>query len=221
MSGDSVLVACPTYSGLADSLDEYLAAYAALGWADRRLILVDNTRDGGEYARSINDRVAAVGGMVRHVDPSDDWDDTFVRCWRIIASHAEANGYDWIWSLEQDVIVPPITLDTLLNIAGYCAAPFVTHTYPYHFGKPGYYQGLGCTLMKTDLVLAALDISFQRIPFVEAAMYDVAKRNSHVSLHELLAIEHRDGKLRHNQFGAADFLSASIDAKPNALVIES
>lgn len=197
---DTVLVAAPTYSGLSSCLDEYLAAYAAFKWPRRNLMLVDNTRDGGVYAGSIKTKVEAVGGTLRRIEPSDDWEDTFQRAWSLILTHALWNGYTWVLSLEQDVICPPLTLDTLLNVAGYIKAPFVTHTYPYHNGKAGFYQGLGCTLMKTELLQGALEYVYRRIPTVEGAIYDVAKRNSHAVLHQLLPIEHRDDPTRHWQF---------------------
>lgn len=189
---DTVLVGCPMYAGMASVLDEYLEAYSALQWPKRKLMLVDNTDDGGEYAASIRPKVEAVGGEVKRVVPSDDWEDTFHRCWSVLQVHAQWNGYTWFLSLEQDVIVPPLTLDAMLNVAGYCKAPFVLHTYPYHNGKPGFYQGLGCTLIKTELLTVALESVYTRIPFVEAAIFDAAKRGSHVVLHRLLDVQHRD-----------------------------
>lgn len=190
---DSVLVCCPTYSGLEPLLDEYLACYAAQRWHDKRLMLVDNTPDDGEYAASITARVEAVGGTVRRVVPSKDWEDTFSRAWGVMQMHAKWNGYTWLLSLEQDVMLRnPLSIDTLLNVASYVHAPFVTHTYPYHGGKPGFYQGLGCTLIKTELATLALDVTYKRLPHVEAALYDCAKRNSHVVLHQLLEVDHLD-----------------------------
>lgn len=219
---DTVLVAAPTYRGLSGCLDEYLAAYNALKWPRRNLMLVDNTRDGGVYAASIKAKVEAVEGTLRRIEPSDDWEDTFHRAWDLILTHALWNGYTWVLSLEQDVIVPPLTLDTLLNAAAYIKAPFVTHTYPYHNGKPGFYQGLGCTLMKTELLQGALQYAYRRIPAVEGAIYDVAKRNSHAVLHQLLDIQHRDDPERHWQFEkttvdnvpvmAADAISVGIES---------
>lgn len=198
---DSVLVGCPTYSGLASCLDDYLEAYAAQNWWNKRLMLVDNTRDDGVYAAEITPRVEAVGGTVRRVNPSDDWEDTFCRSWGVMQMHAKWNGYTWILSLEQDVILKnPLSIDTMLNVAGYIQAPFVTHTYPYHNGKPGFYQGLGCTLVKTELVTLALEQVYKRLPHVEAAIYDCAKRNSHAVLHQMLEIEHLDADNRHWSF---------------------
>jgi len=213
---DSVLIGCPTYKGLAPILKEWLEHVAALHWKNRRTILVDNTADGGKYADRVRRKWTKVYGDldVRHVEPSKDWEDTFYRSWRVIADHAEFNGYDWVWSLEQDVIVPELTLDTLLNVAGYIKAPFVTHTYPYHNGRPGYYQGLGCTLMKMELLIGALGIAYKRVPLVEGAVYDVAKRGTHASLHEVLAIEHRDNDGRYWQFGTLDGEEAAVRIEP-------
>jgi hypothetical protein len=202
---DTVLIGCPTYSGLAGCLDEYLDAYAAFVWPKRRLMLVDNS-DGPEYAASIKERVEALGGRVAHIKPSNDWEDTFSRSWGVLLQHARWNGYKWILSLEQDVILPPLGVDTLLNVAGYTHSPFVTHTYPYHNGKPGWYQGLGCTLIRTELVGYALDYTYQRIPAVEAAIYDAAKRGSHVVLHRLLDVRHLDAR-----DGTWNFTSTTTD----------
>jgi hypothetical protein len=220
---DTVLVACPTYDGLASCLEEYLSAYKALKWPRRQLMLVDNTRDGGKYAASIKGKVEDAGGTLRRIEPSDDWEDTFNRAWGLILTHALWNGYTWVLSLEQDVIVPELTLDTMLNVAGYIKAPFVTHTYPYHGGKPGYYQGLGCTLMKTELLNGALTYVYKRIPTVEGAIYDVAKRNTHAVLHQLLPIEHRDADNRHWQFEktTTDDVPIVFPADEHSIGIES
>jgi len=195
MNDDSVLVACPTYSGLADCLDEYLKAFHAFSYEDKSLLLVDNTKDGGAYARDL-----AFKATTRHVTPRKTFQETFGLCWKEILSHAEENGFRWVFSLEQDVICDhPLTIDTLLNIAGYVKAPFVTHTYPYHWGVNKLYQGLGCTLILTGLLREAMD-DFDVEGLVEGSIYKLAQRTSHVSLTGLFPIRHLDGQNRYWQY---------------------
>lgn len=190
---DSVLVACPTYSGKRYAIVEYVEAYERFEYPNRDLLLVDNTGDGGEYARWMAD---AFGIGVRHIEPELEFEDTFTKAWRVILEHAQDHRYGWVLSLEQDVIGPPLLVDALLNAATYVGAPFVTHTYPYHDGKQQYYQGMGCTLMSTSLLAEAMRVVDEPGPvqgIVEGAVYEVAKRASHISLHEMLTLAHIDG----------------------------
>jgi hypothetical protein len=152
--------------------------------------------------------------MIRHVEPSPDWGETFFRSWRVLANYAEFNGIDWVLSLETDVICPPLTLDTLLNVAGYIKAPLVLHTYPYHGGRKGIYQGLGCTLIKTELLVAALEYQYPTLPSVEGSIFSLGKKVSHASLTGLLDIQHRDIPDRAWQFERimADEQSVKVEA---------
>jgi hypothetical protein len=192
---DTVLVACPTYSGLADCLDAYLDAYENFRWPKRELLLVDNTGDGGKYADSLKAR----GLNVVHIDPDKQFQTTFSNSWYEIQKYANEKSFKWVLSIEQDVICPPLTIDTLLNVAGYIQAPFVTHTYPYHFGVNGLYQGLGCTLILTDLLNLAMEVN-RKENIVEGSIYQVAKSRTHTSLTGLLDIKHLDGAGRYWQY---------------------
>jgi hypothetical protein len=186
---DSVLIACPTYAGKRYAIVEFMEAYEAFEYPNRDMLLVDNTGDGGEYAKWL-EREFHVG--VQHIEPLLDFEDTFSACWKLITDYAVEHMYGWVLSLEQDVIGPPLLVDTLLNAATYVGAPFVTHTYPYHDDKPGFYQGMGCTLMSTPLLVEAMKRN-EDFGIVEGAVYEVAKNHSHISLHELLPLTHLDG----------------------------
>lgn len=193
---DSVLVAAPTYRGKDYALDRYQAAYEAFEWPERSLLLVDNTRDGGEYAQSLRDRGIP---KVLRVEPTFDFEETFTMCWREVLRVALDEEWKFVLALETDVIGPPLLVDTLLNIAGYCHSPFVTVTYPYHDGRlREYYQGLGCLLMSTELLaLAMRKCDEEDTPWsglVEGAVYETGKHHTHVSLHEYpgLRLEHLD-----------------------------
>lgn len=197
---DSVLVAAPTYRGKRYCIVQYVEAFEAFEYPDRDMLLVDNTGDDGAYAAWLATEFP-IG--VRHIEPEAEFEDTFTNAWQVICDHAVARQYGWVLSLEQDVIGPPLLIDTLLNAAGYVGAPFVTHTYPYHHGRPDYYQGLGCTLMATDLLVEAMKLVREEGPakgIVEGAVYEVAKRSSHISLHQLLPLVHVDGDTEFRQF---------------------
>jgi GT2 family glycosyltransferase len=193
---DSVLVAAPTYRGKRYAIVEYIEAFRAYSYPNRDLLLVDNTGDEGEYARWL-EREFGVG--VRHIEPSLDFEDTFSAAWRVICDYAVEHRYGWVLSLEDDVVGPPLLIDTLLNAAAYVGAPFVTHTYPYHDQKPGFYQGMGCTLMATGLLYEAMKRT-KESGLVEGSVYEVAKETSHISLHGLLAVRHLDPDTPIRQF---------------------
>lgn len=197
---DSVLVACPTYSGKRYALVEYMDAYERFAYPNRDLMLVDNTGDGGEYAAWL---AAEFPVRVEHIEPALDFELTFTEAWRRILRYAREHMYGWVLSLEQDVIGPPLLIDTLLNAAAYVGAPFVTHTYPYHDGKPDYYQGMGCTLMSLPLLQEAIFLLDEPGPaqgIIEGAVYEVAKRATHVSLHQTLPLVHLDGGGGYRQY---------------------
>lgn len=198
---DSVLVACPTYRGKRYALVHYMESFEAFEYPNRDLLLVDNTGDEGKYAAWL-EREFGVG--VRHIEPEPEFEDTFLRAWEIITDYAVEHQYGWVLSLEQDVIAPPMLIDTLLNAATYIGAPFVTHTYPFHDGKDGYYQGLGCTLMATTMLARAMEYVKQPDTgtqgLVEGAIYAVAQRGTHISIQDLLPLAHLDGDGEFRQY---------------------
>ncbi len=197
---DSVLVAAPTYRGKRYCLVHYIEAYNDFAYPNRDLLLVDNTGDEGKYAAWMSKEF---GVGVRHIEPEAEFEHTFTRAWEVITDYAVEHMYGWVLSLEQDIIGPPLLIDTLLNAAAYVASPFVTHTYPFHDGKPGYYQAMGCTLMATSLLVRAMDYVKEEgytKGLVEGAIYEVARRGTHISLHDLLPLTHLDGDGEFRQY---------------------
>ena len=190
---DSVLVAAPTYRGKRYCLVHYLEAYDEFTYPNRDLLLVDNTGDEGKYADWMRREFNVA---VEHIEPDAEFEVTFLQAWEIIAAYAVEHQYGWVLSLEQDVIGPPLLIDTLLNAAAYLGAPFVTHSYPFHDGKEGFYQGMGCTLMSTGLLKRAMEYVHEDVPvkgLVEGAIYEVARRGSQIALKDLLPLTHLDG----------------------------
>jgi hypothetical protein len=207
LSDDTVLVACPTYRGKAYALGAYIEAYNAFQWPYRGLFMVDNTGDGlGFY-----EHMKSLGVPCDHIDPARDWQETLAKCWRRIVREAVEKKYHWVMSIEADNICPSMTLDVLLNIAGYYKkAVHVAHSYPWH-GEPdmrehadkqngrysqGLLIGLGCNLILTELLVKIFERERWLTDAVEAEIYEYPKVNGYptAELHNVLEIRHLDAE---------------------------
>lgn len=191
-AGDRVLVACPTYLGKSYALEAYIRAYNAFTYPHRGLYLVDNTGTGLTYFEHLK----SLKVPCEHIDPTVDFQETFAMCWKRIALHAAEQGYQWVASIEQDNICPPLTLDVLLNVAGYCRAVHVAHSYPWHKSQAGQgmLNGLGCNLISTEVLTAifAQDKWFTNAIESEIFEYPKLMGAPTVEVHNLLKIEHLD-----------------------------
>ena len=192
---DNVLVACPTYMGKKYALEAYILAYNDIIYPYRGLFMVDNTGDSLKYY----EHLMKLGVACDHINPTNDFQETFAMCWKRIYKYAKDNKYKWIMSIEQDNIVPPLTVDTMLNLAGYVSAVHVAHSYPWHKcqSDTGVFTGLGCNLILTEL----LDKVFNRPKWItdafESEVNVYAQSNGLVTLdvYNLLDIRHLDDEI--------------------------
>jgi hypothetical protein len=191
---DRVLVACPTYHGKHYALTAYLSAYNNFLYPHRNLFMVDNSGNGLKYQRHLH----SVGVISAHIDPSNDFQETFIRSWRRITEEAERTKADWVASIEADNICPPLTLDTLLNVAGYCRALHVAHSYPWHDTQSqiGRLIGLGCNLISTSLLTAIFAQKRWYTDAVESEIFEYPKIHGYptVEIHNMLDIQHLNDK---------------------------
>jgi hypothetical protein len=192
-SFDEVLVACPTYIGKAYALEAYIKAYNQFTFAHRGLFMVDNTGTTFRYYEHLK----ALGVPCDHVPPLKNWQETFAMCWKRILLHAKENKFKWIASIEQDNICPPLTLDILLNIAGYTKALHVAHSYPWHkfqSGK-GVLIGLGCNLISVELLDAIFAQDKWITDSMESELYAYPEFNHivMVEIDHLIDVQHLDG----------------------------
>jgi hypothetical protein len=107
------LVACPTYAGKEYCLEDWVAAFNALTYADKTAYQVDNTRGSLAYF----DRIKSLGIDCTHLDPWVDWDRTFFGCWKLILKRAEALDCYWVYSVEADNIPAPESLEIMIDLA--------------------------------------------------------------------------------------------------------
>lgn len=166
-----VLVAAPTFKSKAYALDEFVSKVRAQDYAGPHdLLLVDNSRGTRSYA----DEIAKRGVAVAHIEPSEDWLTTHDRCLAIIARVAQAKGYRWVLSLEQDVFVGPEAIRKLVGIAENKGLRVVRHKYrpresvlqaslaagdiPAPYG--GWQMvGMGLTLIETQLLVGSVRVA--------------------------------------------------------------
>jgi len=152
-----------------------------------------------------------------HIDALPSFDATFHRSWQIIHQEAVIEGYDWVFSVEADNIVPPESLTKLMEIAQAGQFEVVTHTYPMHLveqAKSGrttsmgsqrfVYNELGCCLMSTRLLGLGLADS-SRYPNFTAALFHSANKylTGWATTCKLFAgqIRHLDGyEMEYSQF---------------------
>ncbi|MGD0405119.1 MAG: hypothetical protein ABSB10_00500 [Candidatus Bathyarchaeia archaeon] len=189
---ESVLVACPTYRGKSYALEAYIRAYNDFVFPYRALFMVDNTGDGLQYYEHLKKLKVPCD----HINPTNSFQETFAMSWKRIFEEAKKGGHKWVMSIEQDNICPPLTLDIMLNVAGFCNAVHVAHSYPWHKcqSDKGVFTGLGCNLILTEL----LDKIFARPKWYtdafEAELTEYPKINGLVSLdvYNLIDVRHVD-----------------------------
>ena len=192
VSTDSVMVACPTYRGKAYALESYIRAYNDFTFPYRSLFMVDNTGTGLDYYEHLK----SLKVPCDHINPETDWQKTFAMCWKRIWKEAVKRNVKWVASLEQDNIAPPLTIDVLLNVAGYCNAVHVAHSYPWHKTQSdmGMLIGLGCNLVNVELLTAIFAQDKWYTDAIESEIYEYPKINgmTSVEIHSLLKIKHLD-----------------------------
>lgn len=114
-----------------------------------RLVAIDETW----YAR----KVGSYGIPYILFPGCERWiPDRFNQAWDIIVMHAEKTGYEYILSLESDIIPQ---CDILGVMAGeYEEGLFLIHGHPHRPPRKGFNRGeCGCTLASTDLWRSVLD----------------------------------------------------------------
>lgn len=105
-----VLVGCPTAEIKAYCLEEYVKGLKALTYANKDLLLVDNSAT-PDYAA----RIKALGIPVVTDPPLADVKERIAHSRNVLREKALKEGYDYLLSLEQDVIPPPDVIERLLQ----------------------------------------------------------------------------------------------------------
>lgn len=199
MNKGKVLVACPTYAGKEYCLDAWIDCFDHLEYEDKVAYQVDNTRISKAYFETIRSK----GIDCTYLQPWDDWDRTFRKCWELILQRAEELGCYWIYSVEADNIPAPESLKIMVDIALYGKLHLVTHSYPMHHTAADasgiemsswYYNELGCMLMSRSLLKRAIE-DFDDYGQIVHAIFSTCDRymGGYCKLTQCFTVEHLDG----------------------------
>ena len=96
-----VLVGCPTYDGMNYCLERYVNSVKKLNYPNYDILLVDNSAS-KNYAKKIK----KMGIKVVHVDRTSNPKEIVADSRNVLRQKALEGNYDFLLSLEQDVIPP-------------------------------------------------------------------------------------------------------------------
>ncbi len=105
-----ILIGCPTFDRYIYCLKEYLTAIKTLNYENYDILLVDNSMDNNYY-----DKLKSLGLNVIKDVYKETARDRIVSSRNILRQYALDNNYDYLLSLEQDVIPPLDIIDRLLS----------------------------------------------------------------------------------------------------------
>jgi hypothetical protein len=183
----TVLVACPTAAVKNYCLQKYVDAYKAFTYKDKYLLFMDTTpMDGGENLALL----CSLGAQCDHIEPHPDLRDTVDAAWKRIVTVSAFGNYEYILSLESDVIAPPETLSVMVSLADMYGAAQVRHSYPLR-KKEGLVHALGCTLWPTWLFRHGFELNGLHFE-TRCTQIALASGEPLLDVHNMLKLQHLD-----------------------------
>ncbi len=125
MKQPKVLIGCPTCKAYGYTLASYLKAVSQIDWENKELLLVDNSEDDEYY-----ERLRKIGvNVIRAPHYKDNVNKMLVESRNIIRDYALKNGFDYLLSLEQDIIAPKDVIRRLIAHKKDAASALYTITF--------------------------------------------------------------------------------------------
>ena len=189
------LWACPTWSGGEYALKKWVKAFRSQTYPEIGAFMVDNSEDNLHYAHVIRAQGISCAWLPKRLGAF--WD-TMELCWvgpNGIVEYAHDNGYEFIFSVEHDVVLPPEATEKMVALSLEKAkdgkAAIVGHRYSPR-GQPSLDFGwdtLGCTIMPVEPLWKDRHLAKANY---EIECYITCKKNGHprVRARDLFDIEH-------------------------------
>ncbi|HLC57784.1 MAG TPA: hypothetical protein VJH95_04380 [Candidatus Nanoarchaeia archaeon] len=107
---EKVLVGCPTSFHKEHCLKQYAEAITTLTYPNYDTLLIDNSKDDAYF-----EKIKALGIPVIKGPYFEGARDRIIASRNLLKKHAITRGYDYLLSLEQDVIPPKDIIERMLN----------------------------------------------------------------------------------------------------------
>jgi len=150
-----VLMTCPTWVGCLYALKDWAAAYHAQTYSNKGALQVDNSDgpvQGGNLHYTHLIRAQGIPAIWQHTRFPHVWD-TFEIAWtEYILPYAHEGGYDFILSVEADVVLPDDGMALMVECALQGEKRYVTQRY-HPRGQEGpnfWWDTLGCSLFPVE-----------------------------------------------------------------------
>ncbi len=116
MASPKILIGCPTYEGKSYCLKEYLDAVSKFTYENVDLVLVDNSKTDVYYKQlqeELNRRKKTTFSVIKDIF-LEKAKDRIVHSRNILREKTLNEGYDYFFSVEQDIIPPADVIERLL-----------------------------------------------------------------------------------------------------------
>ena len=149
-----ILIGCPTYNKQAYCLDRFLEALQHIDFPNYDILLVDNTEESNEYYEHIKNKGIAVikdntkGSARQKLESSRN----------ILRQKALEGNYEYLLTLDQDIIVPKDILQKLLENK----KDFVTGIYFTHMEKQGIIKTIPVIFIDTKIPRQVTHLSIEQ-----------------------------------------------------------
>lgn len=109
-----VLVFTVTYAGKDYCLDEWLGYVKKLSYPNKRHIIIDNSNDNLVYYNKLKEKLTPLGIEVYHIERGNNSREAIARGQNFARKIALEEGYDYLFSLESDIMCPPNIIESLM-----------------------------------------------------------------------------------------------------------
>ncbi len=125
-----VLIFTITYEGKDYVLDEFIKHALAIDYPNKKHVIIDNSNDDGAYTKKLKEKLEPLGFEIYHVSRGNNSREALARSQNMARKIMLEGSYDYTFSLESDILVPPNIIQELMVFNKPCIGAM------YYIGDP-------------------------------------------------------------------------------------